>query len=144
MDLARESIRENTHERQRQQCDQSERGLGFEKKNDDRYHHCQVRQGDGDHHDECLNLLQVRRRSTHQLTGLRHVVKSHMESHDVVEDPLTQSRFDPPTLSECQPASPSGEDSRHDSRCHHEARPERERATPFDSAIDTEFRQLGD
>ncbi len=60
--------------------------------------HAEVRHGDRDHHDERLDLLEVARRTAHQLAGLGTVVVADVQRHDVVEQLLAQAGLGPAGL----------------------------------------------
>jgi len=98
VNAAREPTGQQVDERQGRQREQREIRLRHEQQHDDGDDHGQVGQRDGDHHHEGLQLLQVRRGSTHQLTGLGAIVVTHVQAQQVVEDLLAQSGLDPATL----------------------------------------------
>jgi hypothetical protein len=71
------------------------------------WRHHQVRRGERDHHDEALDLLQVARRTAHQLPGLGVVVVGHVQPQDVGEQLLAQLGLGEAALAEREPSAPA-------------------------------------
>ena len=139
----RESTRQNVDEGQWRQREDRQVGLRGEQQRDDRDDHGQVGQRDRDHHDERLQLLQVRRGATHQLAGLHAVVVSDVQTKQMIEDALAQAGLYPTALTEGHPAPKRGEDARDHRGRHHQPGPEDERAIALDATVDSELGDLG-
>ena len=81
-----------------------------------------------DHHDEGLDLLQVRVGPAHQLAGLGPVVEREVQALEVGEQPLAQIGLDPAGLAEREVAAQPGEDADDDRRARDGQRPARSAA----------------
>ena len=90
--------RRKIDERQRDERNHCKHRVGNEQNCGYRKNLDHIGQGDGNHHDEALDLHQVAGCPTHQLPRLCGVVITHVQADYVTKEPLAKEGFCPPTF----------------------------------------------
>ena len=144
VDRRREPLGGDVDERERRQRHERQQRIGEEQDHHDARHEGEVRDRERDHHDERLHLVEIARRAAHQLTGLSPVVVPDVQPEDVVEQALAQPGFGQPALAERDVAAQRGEHPGHQPGATDQHRPDDDRATAFDAAVDRVTGELRD
>ncbi len=138
MNGSREAAPENLDERERREREQRQLPVGDQQNDRDGADHREIREGDGNHHDEHLDLVEVARGAAHQLTGLGSVVVSDVQRHDVAEESLAESGLGPPGFAERIEATERREEPCEQPGERDEAGPQPQHLIVTNAAVDAE------
>ena len=142
MNSAAKTSRREIDERQRRDCDNRQNRICNKQNRRDGNNLNHVRHRDRNHHDEALNLHQIARRATHQLTSLCFVVIIDVQVEHMTKKFFAQQGFSPTALAKCDIPTKPRQDAGQHTETSDDQRPLQQRTIFFDAIVDRQLCNL--